>query len=552
MAQFYNYKEKKSYKEIDFVCKSCNWQGIGEQAKVGMASSSGFPVLCPKCDGYIEWIDSTVSIDELLQYGSEKDKTNARKRQDFLNRVWAAELKNCEQLPDIEANEIIFTLHEEESAGDADSHIILCYGGIEIWREVRSFEYYSRYLQLGELLKEKYGNRLVDFIPEYTVHLGGDYLSAFDKVTAFRKALSNTIDMSDDEFEFVTQSGCFSKNKAICWKALDFAKERHAGQTRNEGTPYFTHIEGVIDALRKGGKVLDHLFTIAALHDILEDTETTKDELYALLCSYPDEKTIAHFASLYKCDRSQGAEIYDRLNNQGCRDVIAEVELLTRKSEDTFRVYIDRIFQDDSIKREKYQYNGAKFVKLADRLHNLSTLHLCGDTKKIQREIRQTEKYFMPWRKKHRDCEALFALIEKELELVKWRLKGIQHENELLAEKEALPHKIISLIKIEKRIDTSGAEYSVITNEGEVGKLAGRLHWFMLRDAKKNYDSPKYTSTEEATLIVESRNGLAYEFYAFTGYRFGGSEGEYTDKLRISCSEISLDALLFSEIETLR
>ena len=189
MSQFYNHKEKKSYKELSIFCKKCGWSGIGEQAKEGMDSSRGFPLLCPKCDGYIEWVDITVSIDDLLNYGTEKDQKYAQKRLKFLKKVREKELKTPDQLPDIDADEIIITLCEEENNSD-DAHIVLYWQNQELWREIRSFEYYPRYLELGNLLKQKYGNRLVDFVTEYTVYLGGDCLSAFDKVRQFRKSLS--------------------------------------------------------------------------------------------------------------------------------------------------------------------------------------------------------------------------------------------------------------------------------------------------------------------------------------------------------------------------
>jgi len=93
--------------------------------------------------------------------------------------------------------------------------------------------------------------------------------------------------------------------------------------------------------------------------------------------------------------------------------------LLTRKDGVSFKEYIDRIFQDDSIEREGGLFgdtNRAKYVKLADRIHNLSTLPLCGKPEKIQRKKRKTEEHIMPWRDKHKECESLFARLEKRPE----------------------------------------------------------------------------------------------------------------------------------------
>jgi len=176
---------------LDFSCKNCDWNGFGEDVLEDMESSRGFVVLCPKCRKYLDFIDVTVSLDELEKYGSEEDKAHARERKAFWEKVFAGQLKSVEQLPEIESNEIIITLREEKKESDKidAADIVMYWGEQELWREERLFEYYPRYLELGGVLKEKYGNRLVDFETEYTVHLGGDYLSAFEKVDKFRTSL---------------------------------------------------------------------------------------------------------------------------------------------------------------------------------------------------------------------------------------------------------------------------------------------------------------------------------------------------------------------------
>ena len=61
-------------------------------------------------------------------------------------------------------------------------------------------------------------------------------------------------------------------------KQIELAKvlahERHEGQYRNDGTtPYVTHVSAVADAVE------DRLKPIAYLHDIIEDTDLTLQEL---------------------------------------------------------------------------------------------------------------------------------------------------------------------------------------------------------------------------------------------------------------------------------
>ena len=71
-----------------------------------------------------------------------------------------------------------------------------------------------------------------------------------------------------------------SLDRPLIQKAYEFAKKAHAGQQRLSGDAYLTHLVGVADILAE--LHMDSV-TIAAglLHDILEDTKVTYDELKA-------------------------------------------------------------------------------------------------------------------------------------------------------------------------------------------------------------------------------------------------------------------------------
>lgn len=63
--------------------------------------------------------------------------------------------------------------------------------------------------------------------------------------------------------------------------ALQLAAERHAGQTRRDGeTPYINHPIDVTCILAGTGRIDDvEILAAALLHDTVEDTETTLDEI---------------------------------------------------------------------------------------------------------------------------------------------------------------------------------------------------------------------------------------------------------------------------------
>ena len=60
--------------------------------------------------------------------------------------------------------------------------------------------------------------------------------------------------------------------------AYDYAKKAHAGQRRRSGEPYFTHPVAVA-ALLAEQRLDDATIITALLHDTVEDTATTRDEL---------------------------------------------------------------------------------------------------------------------------------------------------------------------------------------------------------------------------------------------------------------------------------
>lgn len=59
------------------------------------------------------------------------------------------------------------------------------------------------------------------------------------------------------------------------------AKNKHAGQFRADGTtPYSKHLEDVINRLKSLGVIDEQILCAGWLHDVLENTDTTFDNLY--------------------------------------------------------------------------------------------------------------------------------------------------------------------------------------------------------------------------------------------------------------------------------
>lgn len=110
--------------------------------------------------------------------------------------------------------------------------------------------------------------------------------------------------------------------------ALDFAADKHAGQMRWGGIPFITHPVAVAEYLQHRGYNDDTLLT-ALFHDLLEDTDTTREEILA----------------------RSGAS------------VLEAVVLLTKPKPYDMTDYLGGIEENQM----------AKNVKCADRIHNLRT-----------------------------------------------------------------------------------------------------------------------------------------------------------------------------------
>jgi len=93
-------------------------------------------------------------------------------------------------------------------------------------------------------------------------------------------------------------------------EAASFAAKKHSYQKRkgNDAAPYINHPLEVANLMANVGKVADHDILIAAiLHDTIEDTETTSEEITELfgkaVCEYVLEVT--DDKSLPKAERKQ-------------------------------------------------------------------------------------------------------------------------------------------------------------------------------------------------------------------------------------------------------
>lgn len=163
--------------------------------------------------------------------------------------------------------------------------------------------------------------------------------------------------------EFIIKIESFNSNVNIplIRKAYEFSDRAHAGQKRSSGEPYVEHCLEVAFILAE--QHMDST-TIAAglVHDVVEDTHTTIDKLRA---EFGDEV----------------AELVDGVTKLGAIHFASREE----QQVDYFRKMLLTMAKDIRV----------ILIKLADRLHNMRTLHFLP-TDKRKRIAQETRDVYCP------------------------------------------------------------------------------------------------------------------------------------------------------------
>lgn len=168
--------------------------------------------------------------------------------------------------------------------------------------------------------------------------------------------------MSDAEILFKELSGYMkSEDVALLESAYHFSETAHQGQFRKTGDPYISHPIAVANILAQWH--LDpQALTAALLHDVMEDTHVTKDEI-----SKKFGKPVAELVD--------GLSKLDKIEFQTQEQAQAE----------NFSKMLLAMARDVRV----------IFIKLADRLHNMRTLNVMHAEQR-RRIARETMEIYAP------------------------------------------------------------------------------------------------------------------------------------------------------------
>lgn len=152
-------------------------------------------------------------------------------------------------------------------------------------------------------------------------------------------------------------------NFEVVEKAYEYGKKMHEGQTRASGEPYYTHpmeVAAILAEMRMDPATI----VTAILHDTLEDTPATYEEL----------------------KKQFGEEVADLVNGVSKLTKI-ESQTFEGKQAENFRKLLLAMSEDIRV----------LLVKLADRLHNMRTLHHFSDRPdKCKRIAMETLEIYVP------------------------------------------------------------------------------------------------------------------------------------------------------------
>ncbi len=144
--------------------------------------------------------------------------------------------------------------------------------------------------------------------------------------------------------------------------AIAYAKEKHEGQTRSSGEPYYTHPVEVAGILAEMKMDTDSIIT-AILHDTIEDTDATYEDLQARF----------------------GQDVADLVDGVS---KLTRIESKTRegKQAENFRKLLLAMSEDIRV----------LLVKLSDRLHNMRTIEGIKKPEKRRRIALETIEIYVP------------------------------------------------------------------------------------------------------------------------------------------------------------
>lgn len=200
-------------------------------------------------------------------------------------------------------------------------------------------------------------------------------------------ALRQVLEQSTDRASFELMLGDFSQEgRAQVMKAYDVASVCHAGQKRNDGTDFVTHLAGAAAIAIFFGERDVNQICKDILHDSMEDSDywVKRKRSYNSRIRIGKEKIAQEFGTKV----GEGVAFATKFTSKDVNGKTpgARKANATKKTHDKF----DKGTPEQQVS------------KMPDRLHNILTIAYIGKNK-AKRKLKETEKFYIPrWRRASR------------------------------------------------------------------------------------------------------------------------------------------------------
>ncbi len=165
---------------VALECDGCGWSGYGRDVSLELVSlrSELCEVTCPTCHELVAVVPCPThqEVRDAAAAGDPRaiaDLEPLERREAFLAEAAARELSGPDELPSL--CRWSFELVWDQDGEDT----VILHGEREIWRERAYFEGSDRFVAVHEILRQRYGDRLVALVPteRSQLYLGGDHYS---------------------------------------------------------------------------------------------------------------------------------------------------------------------------------------------------------------------------------------------------------------------------------------------------------------------------------------------------------------------------------------
>ncbi|MEB3982515.1 hypothetical protein OQ968_14725 [Mycobacterium sp. 663a-19] len=165
-ANIVSYWDFDNQRDAPLTCPSCGWIGSAED-HMDMHNDL-LDVSCPKCGCMILIILFPTLAETQAAAAAGNQRAVAQlpgieAQAEWRRRASNSMLRDAAELPDLDGDRLLI-LWDLETVDD-ENWTILRHGEREIWREIAYWEGIERFAEVVELLRARYGSRLVEVCP---------------------------------------------------------------------------------------------------------------------------------------------------------------------------------------------------------------------------------------------------------------------------------------------------------------------------------------------------------------------------------------------------